>query len=384
MKIALSLLSGTSYGGVTYFNNLIPALAQIDKSNEYHIFLYKESNLSERIKQDNFFFQVCPNSVHSAYMRFFWEQFVLPIKLKKRKIDIMFTAKNANIILATCKTIISIRNMEPLCYKNYENHWILNTFSWLRRKFTLISINNADRIIAVSQSVKNYLENLRPGIGDKVKVIYNGNPVTKKSLNKNVYNKPPPFILSASKFVAYANQLNLIEGYALLYEKNKELPPLWLAGGILDRVYFEKIKKVIIKRNITDKIKFLGLITHQHLIELYSQAHAFIYPSTLEACPQTLIEAMACGVPIASSNVPPMPEICETAAIYFDPYDKNDIAEKIDLILFDESLRNYLRKSALERSRFFDWEKTAIDLVKVFEMVYQKSPQSKSDYSFYE
>lgn len=384
MKIAISTLSGVSYGGTTYFSNLIPALAKVDKYNKYHVFTHSGSDLSETINQENFFFHEYPAKPRSAFMRLFREQLILPMELKKRKIDIMFTAKNANIIFAPCKTIISIRNMEPLCYKNYENQWILNVFSWLRRKFTLISINNADRIIAVSQSVKNYLENLRPGIGDKVNIIYNGNPVTKKSLNKNVYNKPPPFILSASKFVAYANQLNLIEGYALLYEKNKDLPPLWLAGGILDKVYFEKIKKVITKRNITDKIKFLGLIPHEHLIELCSQAHAFIYPSTLESCPQTLIEAMACGVPIASSNVPPMPEICETAAIYFDPYDKNDIAEKIDSILFDESLRKRLRKTALERSRFFDWGKTAADLVKVFEMVYQNSPQSKNAYSSYE
>ncbi len=373
MKIALSLLSGTSYGGATYFNNLIPALAKIDKSNEYHIFLYKNNNLTERIKQNNFFFHACPDSVHSVYMRLFWEQFILPIDLKKRKIDIMFTAKNVNIILAPCKTIISIRNMEPLCYKNYENHWVLNFFSWLRKKFTLISINNADGIIAVSQFVKNYLENFCPGIGEKVNVIYNGNPAIKKSFKKKVCNKTPPFILSASKFVAYANQLNLIEGYALLYGKNKDLPELWLAGGIYDKTYFEKIQKIITKRNLTNKIKFLGLIPHQHLIELYSQAQAFIFPSTLEACPQTLIEAMACGVPIVSSNAPPMPEICETAAIYFDPYDINDIAEKIDSILFDENLRDYLRKAGLERSRFFDWKKTAVDLIKAFKMVYQSA-----------
>ncbi len=375
VKIAISTLSGISYGGATYFANLIPALSKLDKHNEYHIFTHAGSDLSEMIDQENFFFHEYSGNSHSAFKRLFREQFILPVELRKRKIDIMFTAKNANIMLAPCKTVISIRNMEPLCYKNYENHWILNVFSWLRRKFTLISINNADRIIAVSQFVKNYLENLRPELGDKINVIYNGNPIIKKSFKKNVYNKSPTFILSASKFVAYANQLNLIEGYALLYEKNKELPSLWLAGGILDKIYFEKIQKIISKRNLTNKIKFLGLIPHKHLIELYFQAHAFIYPSTLEACPQTLIEAMACGVPIASSNVPPMPEICETAAVYFDPYDKNDIAEKIDLILFDESLRKRLRKISLERSRFFDWEKTATSLIRVFETAYQDISQ---------
>ena len=369
MKIAISTVSGIDYGGATYFRNLIPALAKVDKHNEYHIFFHSGNDLPKTINQKNFYFYECPGSARSAFMRHFSEQFILPIEVRRKKIDIMFTAKNANIFFAPCKTIISIRNMEPLCFRNYENHWILNIFSWLREKVTLISINNADGVIAVSQFVKDYLENILPGIGNNVCIIYNGNSVDKKQLNKSHSGDKHSFILSASKFVAYANQLNLIEGYSLLYKKNKELPPLWFAGGIHDKTYFNKIKKVINERNLNDKIVFLGLIPHRQLVELYSQAGAFIFPSTLEACPQTPIEAMACGVPIASSNVSPMPEICETAAVYFDPYDKNDIAEKLDLVLFDEDLRKYLKKESLERIRFFDWEKIAVEHIRIFEMV---------------
>jgi len=397
MKIAISMLSGIGYGGVTYFSRFIPALAKVDKHNEYHVFIHSGNDLPKTINQKNFIFYEYPSSVRSLFMRHFSEQFILPIELRRKKIDIMFTAKNVSIIFAPCKTIISIQNMEPLCYKNYKNNWLLDILSWLRKMLTFISIKRAGRIIAASQFVKGYLENLRPGIGDKVNVIYNGNPVSKKSLNKKHYggkhsfvlpaskfvyknqlklnlNKSHSgdkhsFILSASKFVAYANQVNLIEGYAELYEKNKELPPLWFAGGIHDKTYFNKIKKVINERNLNDKIVFLGLIPHRQLVELYSQADAFIFPSTLEACPQTPIEAMACGVPIASSNISPMPEICETAAVYFDPYDKNDIAEKLDLVLFDEDLRKYLKKESLERIRFFDWEKIAVEHIRIFEMV---------------
>jgi len=369
VKIAISTVSGIHYGGATYFRNLIPALAKVDRHNEYHVFIHSGNDLPKTINQKNFYFYEYPGSARSAFMRHFSEQCILPIELRRKKIDIMFTAKNANIFFAPCKTIISIRNMEPLCFRNYENHWILNIFSWLREKVTLISINNADGVIAVSQFVKDYLENILPGIGNNVCIIYNGNSVGKKQLNKSHSGDKHSFILSASKFVAYANQLNLIEGYSLLYEKNKELPPLWFAGGIHDKTYFNKIKKVINERNLNDKIVFLGLIPHRQLVELYSQADAFIFPSTLEACPQTPIEAMACGVPIASSNVSPMPEICETAAVYFDPYDKNDIAEKLDLVLFDEDLRKYLKKESLERIRFFDWEKIAVEHIRIFEMV---------------
>jgi glycosyltransferase involved in cell wall biosynthesis len=75
---------------------------------------------------------------------------------------------------------------------------------------------------------------------------------------------------------------------------------------------------------------------------------------------------MACGVPIATSNVPPMPEICEDAAVYFDPYDPDDIAKKIDSVLSDEALRRTLIRTSHKRCRYFDWETIAGELIKVF------------------
>lgn len=371
----MSLLSGISYGGVTYFNNLIPSLAKVDNFNEYHIFDSRDGMLSKRIRQKNFIFHICPPYVGSTLMRFLWEQLILPYELKKRKIDIMFTAKNGNIFFAPCKTVIAIRNMEPFCYKNYENEWALNVFSWLRRKFTLVSIKKADLIIAVSKSVKQYLKDHFSSIGEKIHVIYNGNPL-KGNSNINIRNdQKETFFLSASKFVAYANQLNLVEGYAILYEKKKDLPPLWFAGGAHDESYFKKIERRVIEKKLTDKIRFLGLLPHEKLIEMYTQAYAFIFPSLLEACPQTLIEAMACGTPIIASNVPPMPEICGSAAIYFDPYDREDISCSLERFLGDQNLRESLKRESLERCKFFDWKKTAEKVIEAFEKVHRNNPK---------
>jgi len=313
-------------------------------------------------------------NIKSAFMRLFWEQFILPYEIKKRKIDIMFTAKNANILFAPCKTIISIRNMEPLCYARYKNHWKLNVFSRLRNILTKISIKKADKIIAVSKNTKSYLMENLPSAEEKIEVIYNGNPIINSDKENQVNTKEKiSFLFSSSKFVAYANQFNLIQGYEILNKKMNDLPSLYLAGGILDKIYFRKIKNFVKANKLTKKIKFLGLIPHESLVKLYSKATAFLFPSTLEACPQTLIEAMACGVPIAASNVPPMPEICENSAIYFDPFDKNDIAEKISLIVTDENLQSRLKKTSLERAHFFDWEKTALNLIKIFRKVYKKN-----------
>ena len=149
----------------------------------------------------------------------------------------------------------------------------------------------------------------------------------------------------------------------------QNIPPLLLAGGIHDKRYFEKIKNYIANNKLTEKVKILGLVEHSKLIELYSNAFAFIFPSTLEACPHTLIEVMACQVPMAVSNLDPMPEICNDAAIYFNPYKKEEIALSIQQLLLDNKLRTQLSKASLRRARFFNWNKSAEELVKILEKV---------------
>lgn len=370
IRIALSLLSGISYGGVTYFRNLIPALAKMDKINEYHIFVPANHPLLKNIKQDNFIFHECSLNIRLPFARFFWEQCILPNVARKIKIDVIFTAKNANILLAPCKTITSIRNTEPLCYQHYKNDWKLNIFSWMRRVMTVISVRKSDRVVAVSYAVKQRLEKLFPSVNDKIDVVYNGNPVPKDFLiSSEAIGKP--YLLCVSKFVAYANQLNLIKGYSRLFSKGKDIPELWFAGGILDYKYFREIKKFIEENNLKEKIVFLGLVPHSHLLGLYTGATAFVFPSTLESCPQTLIEAMAFGIPIATSCIAPMPEICQEAAVYFSPFNPEDIANKIESVIFDEKTRSTLRNNSSKRCKFFDWNKTAQELISIFQKTVQ-------------
>ena len=367
----MSTLSGVSYGGITYFRRFIPELAKIDASNEYHIFVPKGDGLSETIQQANFHFHECPLGTHSPFLRMLWEQCILPGKVIKHRIDVFFTAKNANILFAPCKTIVAIRNMEPLCYRQYKNHWKLNPFSWLRGELTKISVKRADRIITVSRFAKSVIERICPGSRERADVVYNGglrNPVQSDSDNGKAQ-----LLLSSSKFVAYANQLNLVEAYALLCRRRTDVPPLWLAGGVLDTVYFKKVKRLIAEEDLTARIKILGLISHEQLMQLYAQATAFVFPSTLEACPHTLIEAMAHGLPIAASQTEPMPEICKDAATYFDPFKAEDIAEKMEAALFDNGLRDRLERASLERCHFFDWEKTAKEMISIFHDVHRSS-----------
>ncbi|SVE58348.1 uncharacterized protein METZ01_LOCUS511202, partial [marine metagenome] len=228
MKIALSTLSGISYGGVTFYINLIPALSRADISNQYIIFSTKKGNQLFGINNRNFKCVIVNNIVKYPIFRFFWEQCVLPFKLKKMNIDIYYSAKNINILFSPVKTIIAIRNMEPFFYKQYINRLSLNIYSFLRYYFTRISMIRANKIIVVSEYTKKYLGQNYPNIKHKLHLVYNGNPVLIESRNnKKIYQVKGDYILTASKFVPYANQLSLLKGYNYLNNQIDDLPPLW-------------------------------------------------------------------------------------------------------------------------------------------------------------
>lgn len=373
MKIAMTLLSGVSYGGATIFNNLIPALATADSKNEYHLFVSEGHPLLNQVKQKNFIFHQCVGQNQSALKRFAWEQLILPLELKKYKIDVLFMAKNINILLARCRTIVALQNMEPLAYREYDNDWRLNAASWIKWQLNNLSVRKADHVVAVSQAVKDRAMRCFPGIEKKVSVVYNGNPVplsqtTPRASLLRGGRTPEPFILTASKFVAYANQLNLIKAYRLLCEKNPNTPPLWFAGGVHDKKYFEKVQNFVNNNELKERVKFLGLVPQDRLFELMRRAQVFVFPSTLEACPHTPIEAMSCGAPIATSSTPPMPEICNDAASYFDPSSPDDIARAMGQLLTDDKKRDELRERGPVRAQFFNWDKTARSLIDIFKV----------------
>ena len=372
MKIAMSLLSGMSYGGRTYFSNLIPMLASIDNENEYHFFIPPQYPIPPQANKGNVHFHEIHGMSQSekqhilsyqVLRRLIWEQFILPIHLHSLRIDVIYTAKNLNVLFAPCKTVIAIRNVEPFHYRNHQNDWKLNVLSWLKWQLLKFSIAKANAVVAVSRNTKKLIAEYFPSAAQHTYVVYNGNPVSEMVLSSN----RQWFILNSSKFIAYANQLSLIEGYARLRSRRNDLPPIRFVGGVVDQTYFDKVKEAVKRHQLDEYVQFLGQIAQQELFSMYGHAHAFVFPSALESCPHTLIEAMAYSVPIAASNIEPMPEICEDAAIYFDPTDHDQVADAIERICFDVDLRSQTSTNGLVRYKHFSWQSSAQGLKAVIE-----------------
>ena len=345
-RIALTTLSGGGYGGKTYFTNLIPALLKQGISLEYHIYSERDSPLLTAIRAarvDNVVVHECIEKGQAGVKRFLFEQCVLPFLLWRDRIDVIFTAKNIAVFFAPCATIIAIRNAEPFRYRQYTNAWILNGQSWLKWQLTRLSIRRAKRIVAVSKAARSLVGEYFPTMLAKTVVVYNGNPVPVHMCDAPAlpHGTPPHFLLTASKFVAYANQHSLIEGYAVLKRRRPDIPPLLMAGGVHDRHYADRVFARIHALGLEHVIIHLGLIPHDLLLAYMARAQAFLFPSTLEACPHTIIEAMASRAAIATSTVPPMPEICRDAALYFDPHNPAMIADVLERVIWDDAKRTH-------------------------------------------
>ncbi len=129
------------------------------------------------------------------------------------------------------------------------------------------------------------------------------------------------------------------------------------------------INDAIASCRLQDNIEFLGELDHVALTELYRKCAVFVFPSTVETFGNPLVEAMACGAPIASSNTAAMPEILQDAATFFNPLDASNMAEVVETVMSDRQLRDRLSTNALKRAEDFSWVKTAQQTADVIKSV---------------
>ena len=122
-----------------------------------------------------------------------------------------------------------------------------------------------------------------------------------------------------------------------------------IAGSKTSETYYQKILTTIDKNDAKESVKLLGSLSKEDLYLLYSKCELMLFPSPCENFAYTLVEAMSRGAPIVCSNTTAMPETCGNAAVYFDPFDIDDMKKSISLVLGDKNLENKLRENSLKR-----------------------------------
>jgi glycosyltransferase involved in cell wall biosynthesis len=172
-------------------------------------------------------------------------------------------------------------------------------------------------------------------------------------------NKPEhPYFLYLGRPNPYKNLPRLIAAFA-------QLPPdltdyhLWIAGSF-DRRYTPNLQQQARELAVSDRIKFLDYIPYDELPQVISQATALVFPSLWEGFGLPVLEAMACGTPVITSNLSSLPEVTATAAILIDPYRVEALADALKIIAQDRQLHSKLSHLGKKRADEFSWQKTGL------------------------
>ena len=210
---------------------------------------------------------------------------------------------------------------------------------------------------------------------DKISVIQNAadeqfRPVTLRDPEKQrleqTYRIPGPFLLFVGTLEPRKNIPALLKAYHTV--RSRGIPHKLVIAGNTGWKY-EEIFAQLDRLNLRKDVIFTGYVPDSDLILLYNLADIFIYPSLYEGFGLPLLEAMACGTPVISSDVSSIPEVVGKAGILVDPTSTDRIADAIETLVRDENYRRELRHSGLIQAKRFSWERTAQQTWSVYEEI---------------
>jgi glycosyltransferase involved in cell wall biosynthesis len=301
-------------------------------------------------------------------VRLFWVHIHLPLQCISRKADILLSPEYHTPFYTHCKRAVIAHDANIRAQKEFINPlW----FYCYYVPFIELAIRKADVIFTVSQFSKKQIVGLM-GIDErKVHVAYNG---LDSSFNEKVKNQASveanrwsglvknEYILFVGTFEARKNIEGLIRAFAIFKKRsgiNGAKIKLAIAGKSSSGKFSDRNKEIndlIISLALQEEIVLCGYVPDPDLPQLYKDACMIAFPSTYEGFGLPIIEGFASGVPVLTSDVCSMPEIAGNAAALADPYDVNDIAGKLEQLVFDLPMRERLIKAGYERVKGFTWE----------------------------
>jgi len=361
MKIGIDGRAAKWYRGTgigTYTYRLLSALNSLQKANEYLLFMPKSSNC-DILFSDNFHIK----NISEGNKNNFWDEVNIPNILVDKDMELYHVPQNG-VGLPQEKTlpfVITLHDIIP--YKMPET--VGDTYLRIFNEEMPDIVKRCDGIITVSEYSKNDIANYFNFPKGKIYVTHLAAediyyPIDKEKANiiiKNQYGITGDYILYVGGFSPRKNIVGLIEAFSKLVTKYKEDIKLVIAGkqGKSYSIY----KKRAIDLGLEDKVLFPGFIEVEHLPYLYNAAKLLAYPSFYEGFGLPPVEAMACGIPVITSNVTSIPEVLGDSAVFINPHDVDELYSSMYEVLCDEKLRDRLIIKGLVRSSELSWKKTA-------------------------
>lgn len=351
MRIGIDIKAfknGTT-GIARYLRSIMDELQKLDRDNEYFLFEprpldYEPTNPKWR-----------KVLVASRLPGTLWLQFVLPIHLRKHRIDVFWAAEQVCPLLMKGAGRI-VTSIYDLAYLHFPESYVWSNLL-IQKKTAPRVMRKSDVIVTISDFVRReILRNYGQYCSaSKVVAIPCGAPDWKLPADYDRAQRKD-FLFFAGNLEPRKNLINLIKALEILHERGLDIP-LHLAGppGWKNKALFGEIERSPVRGNI----RLLGFLSEEQLKAEYLTCRALVYPSLYEGFGLPVLEALTLDCPVLTSKGTVMEEIAGKCALYFDPLKPEQIAEKIDILHADDSIASRYEKEEENSVSDFAWNLTA-------------------------
>lgn len=369
MKIGIDISQIVHQGtGVARFTEgLVNSILEFDRKNQWLFLFYSlRQNLDKKleIKIKNRGIRLIKLKLPPTLMSFFWNQLhFFPLESIVGELDWFISSDWTEPPVNKIKKTTIVHDLAFIRYPETIDKTILKT---QKQRLTHIK-KECPIIFADTQATKKDLINFLKIRQNRVVVNYPAiklNLPNKKQINftLNKYNLKKPFILTVGKIEPRKNLKRLIEAFIKLKNRNIGLVIVGPRG-------WQQFSNETMKQ--CNNVKFLGYIDDTNLYSLYSSCLFFIYPSIWEGFGYPLVEAMKIGAPIVCSNILPFKEIAKDSALYFDPFNIDNMTNCINTMIQDNRLRKKMIESGKIRAKEFSWKRYFNTLIKALNSKFQ-------------
>jgi glycosyltransferase involved in cell wall biosynthesis len=352
-------------GGISnYVLYLLRALAALDADAEYYV-LRSRKDRGFSVPGPNFHPAVCWTPSHHRL-----ERWALGVEVARLKLDLLHTTDFIPPAFGYRRSVITIHDLNFLYYPQFltteSHHYYNRQIEW--------AVRRADHILADSHATEADLTSLLEVPSAKITVVHLAaapafRPLADGEARRIAarHDLEPGYLLFVGTLEPRKNLPGLLQAYRLLLDGRATAAPLVLVGGkgwLYDEV-FERVEAL----HLDGHVHFLHDVPDTDLPGLYNAASVLTTPSFYEGFGLPALEAMACGTPVVVAERASLPEVVGEAGLLVNPDDVDDIAQALNRVLADESLRARMRTLGLAQAARFTWERTAQATLAVYREV---------------
>lgn len=288
--------------------------------------------------------------------RLLWTQLKLPSLYQKLNANLLFSPLPEAPLYSRCRSLVMAHDLIPLKFPRPGSRLTAYFKTYVPAVF-----RQSEHIICNSQSTADSLVEMLGIPAKKITPILLGYDRDRfQFLDLPTEN----YFLYLGRHDSYKNLPRLIDAFAALSDNSDY--ELWLAGPT-DNTYTPRLKQQAEILGLSQRIKFLDYVSATELPEVINRAIALVFPSLWEGFGFPVLEAIACGTPVITSNLSSLPEVAGDAAIFINPYNVAEITAAMKTLADDSQTRSQLRRRGLARATQFSWEKTGRETAGVLE-----------------